>query len=84
MANGVGGQYIVAQDEQVNQYIYANTCLSGGLYKTYGQLKRKYVLQDCASYYTSPYIQDVLTAKNIQYEYLPTRSPDLDPLIIQF
>ena len=75
-----GGQYITAYDQQLNELVYANEFLSDGFYNLYTHLKRRTLLHDQASYHKSNYKCDLLTARGINYEFLPPRSPDLDPV----
>jgi transposase len=69
----------VAHNQQLNQIIFLDF-LQQQLYHPYEYLENYVLYMDRASYHTANSVTAWLNGQHIEYELLPPRSPDLDPV----
>jgi transposase len=73
------GQVFTAHNQQINGEIVHNF-LSDEVYDAHPITENYTLLMDRASYHTANIVQNLLNQRNVAFEYLPPRSPDLDPV----
>jgi transposase len=79
MAIWWNGHSIVAHNQQINSQVFLQF-LEESVYNPHPVTENYTLIMDRASYHTADNVQQWLNDREIDYDYLPPRSPDLDPV----
>lgn len=79
MAIWWNGHSIVAHNQQINNQVFLQF-LEQSVYNAHPVTENYTLIMDRASYHTADHVQQWLDNRQTDYDYLPPRSPDLDPV----